>query len=144
MKPREITPPDEPKLTGGSEIVWSGQMTCMAANLTQYNFTEVLIVHASSYAPGGQDRIKHGSFNTGDIFSFDINVGWQGYDHWYFYLYIDGKIVLNRENKICNVKEEDFDSGLPVFLIFYPEKDGFTVQFPASTSCILNGYGYSP
>ena len=119
---------------------WSGTMTCTVTNQTGGTITNLTVAHQWEGFTDSPNPNPTPSVENGASFSFTINVGSGGSDEWSL-RFIDAQgNCWFRNEKQCDVEEEDFQSGAPVNLNLLSGSIGFSVEMPVSSSCTDNSY----
>lgn len=118
---------------------WNGSMTCQVTNQTTDKIFGVFVRHqwtednSSSVPPTNPTAVLE---PDGKI-SFTINVGSGGSDLWSLAFINTSGQCYYRENKQCNVEEEDL-GNVPVYINLEP--NNFSIVMPKSSSCNENDY----
>ncbi|HEX3109275.1 MAG TPA: hypothetical protein VHU41_09285 [Thermoanaerobaculia bacterium] len=119
---------------------WGGTMTCNIENKTGGTITGVSFAHQWN---GGVDQPI---FNPNDPFTnnmvvpMTIHVGEGSSDDWTVrFTDADGNCWYRNE-KQCDIEQEDLQSGKAVHAVLGPGKVGFSIKLPVSSSCLDNYY----
>ena len=117
---------------------WGGTMTCNIVNNTGGPITNLVFQHewnggVDMPIPGDQPVAPNAQIPV------TIHVGDGGSDLWTVKFTDAAGNCWYYDEKQCDVKEEDFDSGKPVLFVLNPGDSGFVVQTPVSDSC-TNSY----
>lgn len=117
---------------------WSGTMNCAVTNQTGGTIKELTVLHqweAFSDAPNPTPSLEDGS-----SISFTIHVGSGGSDEWSLRFIDEHGSCWFRNQKQCDVEEEDLQSGLGVNVNLLSSEQGFSIEMPESSSCTDNSY----
>lgn len=119
---------------------WSGTMTCTVTNQTGGTITGLIVHHQWEQYNDHPNPNPTPSLANDDSVSFQINVGSGGSDDWSITFTDAQGNCWYRNQKQCNVEEEDQQSGQPVAVNLLPGTQGFSIEMPVSSSCTDNGY----
>jgi len=134
-------PADEPVTPKVSQAQTSSKR-CVVWNLTVLDFRDVTITHKYATVGSHKDTFKRDILRSGDDQEFDLTRSAGGGDQWTFSL-TAGDDTYDQGHffpKSCALTPEDWQSDIPVFFIFHPIKDGYSIALPKSSSCMYNTY----
>ena len=119
---------------------WGGTMTANFVNSTGGTISNMAFSHSWN---DGTDMpiIPAGStLADGATLPLTIHVGEGGSDTWSVKFTDASGDCWYRDNKQCDVEQEDFASGKPVTVQLLAGNVGFSVLMPVSESCVDNYY----
>jgi hypothetical protein len=119
---------------------WSGQMTCTVTNQTGGTITSLTVHHQWNQFNDVPNPNPTLTLANDASISFTINVGSGGSDDWSITFTDAQGNCWYRNQKQCNVEEEDLQSGQAVALNLLPGSQGFSIEMPVSSSCTDNHY----
>lgn len=118
---------------------WGGSMQVIVTDETGGPITQVSVSHR--WTDGGSpESISCQSMALHESVPFEIVVGSGGSDEWTVALVDVSGQEWGRQNKQCNVKEEDYDSHESIRIQLGLLNEGWSVYLPKSSSCIDNYY----
>src|SRR5262249_46947775 len=121
---------------------WPGTMGCVVINITQQSMANVSVSHQWTDNPQQiPDALDNISLAPGESSTFTITVGPGGGDLWsvFFFLASSNQTWI-RNDKQCDVRQEDSDSDIPVTvnLNFTEAVGAFDIVTPVSSPCLNN------
>jgi hypothetical protein len=116
---------------------WTGTMTCEVVNETGYEITNVSAAHTWNDKPSEKSVPVLGS---GESFAFKFECGAEGNDYWSVSFTDNRGRDYFRDQKQCNLEQDDYQSGSPVFINLLDPEQGFSIELPYSASCLDNPY----
>ncbi|HYO13846.1 MAG TPA: hypothetical protein VE685_11690 [Thermoanaerobaculia bacterium] len=119
---------------------WSGTMTCTVTNQTGGTITNLSILHQWEGFADAPNPNPTASLAEGASISFTINVGSGGSDEWSLRFIDATGACWYRDQKQCDVEDEDLESGQPVLVNLLNGNQGFSIEMPESSSCTDNYY----
>lgn len=125
----------EKKLKADKLGSYSGNMTVIVANQSGGTITEVSVTHVWTNGNGVPDTFSKPSMGSNENDSFPIRVGSGGDDLWSVRWVDSNGQCWYRNQKQCDVYEEDLRSGNPIHVNLINGDNGFSVEMPESSSC---------
>jgi hypothetical protein len=121
-------------------MAWPGTMNCVVTNQTGGTITNLSVLHQwEGYMDQPTPDVTP-SLAQNESVSFQVHVGPGGSDDWTL-SFVDSKGKnYYRNDKQCDVEEEDVQSGNPIYINLLPPAQGFSIEMPSSSSCNDNSY----
>lgn len=129
-------------LTTLPALAFDGQMDVTVCNSSNTGINVQVVHHWQSSLDNVFPVSTGGTFVDKDQCSpgKPINVGSGGTDSWGVTGAYVGGGLFSRENKQCNVEEDDLNSGTPIQFIIFSHEQGFSIKMPKSSSCLHNHF----
>lgn len=119
---------------------WAGTMICNITNSTGGSITKLTFSHQWNESVDEPIVNPNQPIADGDSFPLTIHVGEGGTDLWSVQFTDSQGNCWYRNQKQCDIEQEDFDSGNPVKALLGPGNLGFSIMMPVSSSCTDNYY----